>query len=232
MPSATARRRARPGRSRGGAGRSPESSRRPSLERRTDRRLHDGSIVLLLPEPPEPRVPARAAGTVTAHRDVGPTMAVMRADSAASRRSPVLRGLRGLLVGAIAGSLVGCVGAAASGSVGPSAPGPSGGAPSGSPAAAPSASTGAPVTVPATILDPLLDDAASRTGTARDAVTVVEATAETWPTGALGCSSPGVAYTQAIVHGWRVILGAGATRLDYRVSGPGRFRICEGLTGG
>ncbi len=107
-------------------------------------------------------------------------------------------------------------------------PGPSGGSsatPSGSPAAS------LLVAVPADVLGPLLDDAATRTGAARDGITVTEATAVTWPTGALGCPSPGVLYTQALVRGWQVILDAGGTRIDYRASGPGRFRICEGIGG-
>ncbi len=77
----------------------------------------------------------------------------------------------------------------------------------------------------------MLDDAATRTGAARASITIAEATAETWPTGALGCPSPGVMYTQAIVNGWKVILEAGGTRIDYRASGPGRFRVCETLGG-
>jgi hypothetical protein len=84
---------------------------------------------------------------------------------------------------------------------------------------------------PAAVLDPVIDDAASRTGVARDAITVQEAEAMTWTTGALGCPSPGVMYTQALVNGWRVIVVAGTKRIDYRVSAPGRFRVCEGLTG-
>ena len=86
--------------------------------------------------------------------------------------------------------------------------------------------------VPADVLDPLLDDAASRTGATRDTITVVDAAAVAWPTGALGCPRPGVMYTQALVRGWRVVLLAAGTRIDYRASAPGRFRVCEGIVGG
>jgi hypothetical protein len=97
-------------------------------------------------------------------------------------------------------------------------------------------SSGAPtpaasVSVPSAVLAPLIADAASRTGIAGESITVVEAEAVTWPTGALGCPTPGDAYTQALVNGWRVILLAGGTRIDYRASGPDRFRVCEGIAG-
>jgi hypothetical protein len=109
--------------------------------------------------------------------------------------------------------------------VGPGAPAP-GSAPA--PSTAPSASPPSPggVTVPPAVLDPLIDDVVTRTGAVKDSITVVEATAATWPTGALGCPTPGVMYTQAVVTGWQVILASGATRIDYRASGPGRFRVC------
>lgn len=90
----------------------------------------------------------------------------------------------------------------------------------------------APWAVPADVLDPLLDDAASRTGSPRESITVAEAEAVTWPTGALGCPAPGMMYTQALVDGWQVILLAGETRIDYRATGPGQFRVCEGSIGG
>ena len=89
------------------------------------------------------------------------------------------------------------------------------------------------VMVPAEILDPIVADAATRATVDKTAVTVVEAAAQTWPNGALGCPSPGVMYTQAIVNGWRVVLSAGSEELDYRASGPGRFKLCTtGAPGG
>ena len=59
------------------------------------------------------------------------------------------------------------------------------------------------------------------------AVTIVEAKAETFPDGSLGCPEPGMMYTQALVDGYRVIVEANGTQLDYRGSAPGKFRICE-----
>jgi hypothetical protein len=48
----------------------------------------------------------------------------------------------------------------------------------------------------------------------------------TWPDGALGCPEPGMAYTQALVDGYRVILTVGGQRYDYRVGRGGVFRRC------
>lgn len=89
-----------------------------------------------------------------------------------------------------------------------------------------SATPGEASTIPSHVLDPLIADAADRTGTPVPAIIVIEAQATTWPNGAMGCPEPGNMYTQALVDGWRVILEAGDTRIDYRTSGPGQFRVC------
>jgi len=81
--------------------------------------------------------------------------------------------------------------------------------------------------LPAVVLDPILADAASRTGMPKEALEVVTAESKTWPDGALGCPQPGIAYTQVVVDGYQVVIRAGARTLDYRGSGPGRFRLCE-----
>src|SRR5687768_12109096 len=117
-----------------------------------------------------------------------------RPPSRRSRRGswPLLLIMTGLLeVGAVACSPIG------------SGPGTSGAGGSRPPArtVVPGEGSSAPSAVPPAMLEPLLDDAATRTGVARDAITVVEAEATTWPNGALGCPSPGVAYTQALVVG-------------------------------
>ncbi|HET7027036.1 MAG TPA: hypothetical protein VFI28_05055 [Candidatus Limnocylindrales bacterium] len=80
------------------------------------------------------------------------------------------------------------------------------------------------------VLDPILDDAAARLGTARTAVEVVTAESRTWPDGSLGCPQPGMAYTQIVTDGYRVVVRAGARTLDYRGTAPGRFRMCEAVT--
>ncbi|HET7472415.1 MAG TPA: hypothetical protein VFJ71_04745 [Candidatus Limnocylindrales bacterium] len=89
------------------------------------------------------------------------------------------------------------------------------------------------MTVPADVLDPIVADAATRASVDKTAVTVVRASAQTWPNGALGCPSPGVMYTQAVVTGWQVVVEAGGTQYDYRSGGAGRFKLCtSGASGG
>lgn len=83
------------------------------------------------------------------------------------------------------------------------------------------------VGLPASITDPIVADAAARLGVDASAVTIVEAAARTFPDGSLGCPEPGMMYTQALVDGYQVVVAANGTQLDYRGSGPGRFRICE-----
>lgn len=53
-----------------------------------------------------------------------------------------------------------------------------------------------------------IEDLAARTGVAADAITVREAGAVQWRSGALGCPKPGMNYTQALVPGVRLLLEA------------------------
>ena len=112
-------------------------------------------------------------------------------------------------------------GAGGSGPVGPSASS----APSANDPGEPVASGGAPL--PAAIIDPIVADAAGRYSVDPSAVTIVEATAQTFSDGSLGCPEPGMMYTQALIDGYQVVVEVNGTQLDYRGSAPGRFRICE-----
>jgi hypothetical protein len=134
-----------------------------------------------------------------------------------------LLGLAALIVGCADGSgSEGEPSAGAAASTGPAGP-----------------SSGPPATSPdpalAAIVDPVVADAAARLGVAPAAVVVVSVDAVTWSDGALGCPSPGELYTQALVSGHRILVASGGpdgTTLDYRVTGPGAFRVCEDATDG
>jgi len=82
--------------------------------------------------------------------------------------------------------------------------------------------------VPAEILANIVADASERTGADAAEIDVVQAEAITWTDGSLGCPEPGMAYTQALVDGYHVIVAAGDTEVDYRVGAGGGFRVCEG----
>ena len=81
--------------------------------------------------------------------------------------------------------------------------------------------------LPASIIDPILEDAAAGLGVDPSTVKIIAAEARTYGDSSLGCPRPGEMYTQAIVDGYQVIVEVNATPIDYRGSGPGRFRICE-----
>lgn len=93
---------------------------------------------------------------------------------------------------------------------------------------APSVEPGASgeVSLPASITDPIVADAATQLGVDPAAVTVVDAHAETWPDSSLGCPEPGMMYTQSLVDGYQVIVEANGTQLDYRGSAD-QFFLCE-----
>ncbi|MFB7894258.1 hypothetical protein ACFC1I_18800 [Microbacterium sp. NPDC056044] len=88
----------------------------------------------------------------------------------------------------------------------------------------PLAPTGTPVPVPPARWDAIVADLSSRgvTGTPE----LVSSEAVTWNNGALGCPSPGVSYTQAIVEGMRVVVSVGGTTYDYRFGTTDSPRLC------
>jgi hypothetical protein len=118
--------------------------------------------------------------------------------------------------------------------------------PRGSPSAAASATAGAsasasdveepspteagmsvdPSLVPASVLGPIVADAATRAGVDVSELVVVHAAPVEFNDGSLGCPEPGMGYTQAIVPGYQVIVEHDGAQLDYRASGPGAFRLC------
>lgn len=47
-----------------------------------------------------------------------------------------------------------------------------------------------------------------------------------WSDGSLGCPRPGMMYTQALVPGWRVVVGDGRTEWIYHASRAGAWLRC------
>ena len=56
---------------------------------------------------------------------------------------------------------------------------------------------------------------ATRLGVAEQDIRVVTAERVTWPNGSAGCPRPGMSYTQALVDGYRVVLGYGSGEYHY-----------------
>jgi hypothetical protein len=136
---------------------------------------------------------------------------------------------RPLVACALAIALAGCTGAG--GGPGPSGSGTDAQASRSAPFVSPIASTGVPggSAFPASVLEPILADAARRTGVAASDLRIVTAEPKTWPDGSWGCPQPGIAYTQIVVDGYQVVVQAAGRTLDYRGAGPGQFRLCEKL---
>lgn len=85
-------------------------------------------------------------------------------------------------------------------------------------------------TIPSLSLDAMvqaaLADASRRTGLPIDALQVTSAEAVTWRDGSLGCPQPGRVYTQALVPGYRVRIGAAGQELDYHAALRGTLSLC------
>jgi hypothetical protein len=77
-------------------------------------------------------------------------------------------------------------------------------------------------------VDAALADAAKRTGIERARLKVVSAQAVTWPDGSLGCPSPGRSYTQALTPGFRIVIQAGKSTLDYHTNTRLHLVLCSG----
>ncbi|MBT8163979.1 MAG: hypothetical protein KJP22_06265 [Acidimicrobiia bacterium] len=81
---------------------------------------------------------------------------------------------------------------------------------------------------PADLVDQIIADASGRAGVATGNITVVRSEAVVWNDGSLGCPEPGLAYTQALVEGYWIVVEADGTEYDYRASARGNFKLCEG----
>jgi hypothetical protein len=55
---------------------------------------------------------------------------------------------------------------------------------------------------------------------------VVRVERVTWRDGSLGCPQPGIAYTQALIPGWRIELAVGSKEVIYHASEQGRVVHC------
>ena len=80
--------------------------------------------------------------------------------------------------------------------------------------------------LPASIIDPVVDEIARVAGATPAEVVVVSGDAVTFPDGGLGCPEPGMAYTQVQVDGYKIVAVANGTTYDYRGTGAGMFRRC------
>jgi len=81
----------------------------------------------------------------------------------------------------------------------------------------PEASNGVPIAAdgPDKQISTAVADLSSRTGVAADAITVTEARAVNWQSGALGCPEKGKSYTQLIVPGMLLMLQADGKTYRY-----------------
>ncbi|KAE8766180.1 hypothetical protein [Georgenia thermotolerans] len=79
---------------------------------------------------------------------------------------------------------------------------------------------------PAAVADAAVADLANRLSTGSETITVVLAQRETFPDGALGCPQPGHMYTQALVDGYRVVLGHADREWLYTADGDGVPHLC------
>ena len=84
--------------------------------------------------------------------------------------------------------------------------------------AAASSSPGA-IVLPASVVDPVLADISRLSGVPVAQVAIVSAEAVTFPDGSLGCPVPGMAYTQMVTDGYKIVADAGGTTYDYRGTG-------------
>lgn len=90
----------------------------------------------------------------------------------------------------------------------------------------PTATPALPAAVQA-FIQPLLDDAAQRSGQPRAQLQVRTVQSVMWSDGSMGCPQPGRMYTQALIPGWLIEVGApGAAAMRYHASQRGAWLHC------
>ena len=77
------------------------------------------------------------------------------------------------------------------------------------------------------IIDEVVQQAAEDTGVGADEITVVTAEAVTWSDGSIGCPQEGMAYTQALVPGFRIVLDVAGEEIHYHAGSDGEFFPCD-----
>lgn len=85
--------------------------------------------------------------------------------------------------------------------------------------------------LPSAVETAVINDAANRTGIPTNEWAIVSAEQRDWPNGCLGLGEPGVACTQAIVPGWRVVVSANQQAWVYRTDETGsQVRLAQDST--
>lgn len=84
-----------------------------------------------------------------------------------------------------------------------------------------------PPSLPGTLAQDIVADAADRTGVPIEQIEVVSIEERTFNDSSLGCPEPGMFYTQVLTPGLIVLVDASGEELDYRVaSGSESFNFC------
>ena len=81
--------------------------------------------------------------------------------------------------------------------------------------------------VPPETVNKVKGDLVKRINAEQDSIDVLHAESLIWNDGSLGCGKPGQMYTQALIPGYRIILGHAGQQFDYRTSRQGLFILCD-----
>jgi hypothetical protein len=84
------------------------------------------------------------------------------------------------------------------------------------------------VQVPGSLLDGVIEDAASRQSVGVATISVISGQPVDWSDGSLGCPEPGKSYTQVLTPGYLVMIDAGGVTLEYHMNQQGAFKQCSG----
>ena len=86
------------------------------------------------------------------------------------------------------------------------------------------------IDLPISVIDPVVAEIARMAGVGVEQVTIVSAVSVTFPDSSLGCPLPGMAYSQIVTDGYKILATAAGTTYDYRGTGAS-FRRCLSGTG-
>lgn len=77
------------------------------------------------------------------------------------------------------------------------------------------------------LVDAAIGDLAERQSADVDDIVVEEFERVVWSDGSLGCPEPGMMYTQALVDGWRLVLGLAGSSFSYHAGGDDIPFLCD-----
>jgi hypothetical protein len=77
------------------------------------------------------------------------------------------------------------------------------------------------------LIQTALNDLSNRLSISRDQITLTDAKTVIWSNSSLGCPQPGMAYMEALIPGYLILLTADGREYEYHAGNDAKVFLCE-----